>query len=348
MWGSNMSANVALKLLTASAVWLGLATACAQPADQGAGGTLEQIRVHGVSLEGNLEGDDPERDVFVYLPPSYASQPNRRYPVIYFLHGYTATAQAYVDYLNIPDAADAAIAAGVGEAIIVLPDAYTLFSGSMYANSPTIGDWESFIADDLVGYVDARYRTLPDRLSRGLSGHSMGGYGTLRIGMKRPDVFGALYAMSSCCLLNEAPSPEAVEAQIAERGDAPAPNGGFANALSAQAAAFAPNPDRPPRYYDWPTDAGVEQRLIEAKYLANSPLVMVDQYVPSLLRYQAIALDIGDADPLLDNNVRLDEALDRLGIPHVFEIYAGDHGNRVRARFADELLPFFSVNLTVE
>jgi S-formylglutathione hydrolase FrmB len=331
-------------LITCVAV-LGLTSACAQQVPEG---TLEQIRVHGVSLDGNLEGDDPTRDVLVYLPPSYASEPDRRYPVIYFLHGYTSTAQRYADRVGLPEAADAAIAGGVRETIIVLPDAYTLYSGSMYASSPTIGDWEGFIADDLVDYIDAHYRTLPDRLSRGLSGHSMGGYGTMRIGMKRPEVFGALYAMSSCCLWNEAPSREAVEAQMAERGDAPAPNGGFANALSAQAAAFAPNPDRPPRYFDWPYENGEEVPFVKAKYLANSPLVMVDQYVPNLLRYEGIGIDVGDEDPLLEVNVRLDEALKRLAVPHAFAIYAGDHVNRVRARFADELLPFFSATLAFD
>jgi pimeloyl-ACP methyl ester carboxylesterase len=168
---------------------------------QPAAGKLEQIRVHGAALDGNLSGDDATRDVFVYLPPSYAREPNRRYPVVYFLHGYTATAQAYVKFVDLPQAADAAIAAGGREMIIVLPDAFTKWSGSMYSSSVTTGDWESYVAHDLVAYIDSHYRTIAKRESRGLSGHSMGGYGTWRIGMKRPDVFGALYAMSSCCLL---------------------------------------------------------------------------------------------------------------------------------------------------
>jgi S-formylglutathione hydrolase FrmB len=232
--------------------------------------------------------------------------------------------------------------------IIVIPDAYTKYSGSMYSNSPTIGDWERFIAEDLVGFIDSHYRTLARRSSRGLGGHSMGGYGTLRIGMKHADVFGALYAMSSCCLLNEAPSREAVEAQVAERGGAPAPEGGFANALSAQAAAWAPNPDKPPHYYDWPYENGRALPLVKAKWAANSPLLMVDQYVPSLRSFAAIAIDIGDADPLRENNERLDTALSRLGVDHTFELYEGDHTNRVPSRFETLLLPFFSQALVIE
>jgi S-formylglutathione hydrolase FrmB len=133
---------------------------------QAPSGTLERIRVHGPALEGNLSGDDATREVFVYLPPSYATEIGRRYPVVYFLHGYTATAEAYRDYLELPRSVDQAIADGAREAIVVLPDAFTLYSGSMYSNSVTTGDWESFVADDLVAYIDEHYRTLATQQSR--------------------------------------------------------------------------------------------------------------------------------------------------------------------------------------
>ena len=323
-------------------------------------GKLEQIRVHGAALDGNLSGDDSTRDVFVYLPPSYARDKSRRYPVVYFLHGYTATAAAYVKFLDLPQAADAAIESGVQEMIVVLPDAFTKWSGSMYSSSVTTGDWESYVANDLVAYVDSHYRTLAKRESRGLSGHSMGGYGTWRIGMKRPDVFGALYAMSSCCLLIDParggdPIARAARERASGQGseDAAArpqqrgPAAGFANALSAQAAAWAPNPDNPPDFFDLPTKNGEIDPLVAAKWLANSPLLMVDQYVPSLKRYRAIALDVGNADPLGADNLKLDAELKRLHIDHGFEQYEGDHGNRVKERFATKLLPYFSQHLAV-
>ncbi len=319
-------------------------------------GKLERIRVPGPSLEGNLEGDDATRDVFVYLPPSYSRDTRRRYPVVIFLHGYTSTAEAYVRTLALPQSADNAIAGGAREMIVVLPDAFTAYSGSMYSSSVTTGDWESYIAGDLVDYIDTHYRTLARRESRGLSGHSMGGYGTVRIGMKRPDAFGALYAMSSCCLLIDPARggdvvmraarerTAAAPASDAERGR-PDPSAGFANALSAQAAAWAPNPDNPPQYFDLPFKNGELDPLVAAKWLANAPLLMVDQYVPSLKRYRAIALDVGNADPLREDNVNLAAALTRLRVPHTFEEYEGDHGNRVRERFAARVLPFFSEHL---
>jgi len=322
------------------------------------GSTVERIKVRGASLEGNLEGDDPNRDVVVYLPPSYSREPARRYPVVYFLHGYAANVDAYVRLLRLQEAADKAIADGVKEMILVLPDAFTVYSGSMYSNSPTTGDWEGYISRDLVAYVDSHYRTIANRDSRGLSGHSMGGYGTMRVGMKHPEVFSALYSMSACCLMNNpaaargrgdaAPAQAAAPQNNPARGAAPAgrgQGGGFANALSAQAAAWAPNPMNPPQYFDLPTKDGEVQPLIAAKWVANSPLVMVDQYVPNLKRYRAIAIDVGDKDPLGGSNVDLDNALTRLGVPHTFEQYEGDHGNRVAARFVSHLLPFFSKQL---
>jgi enterochelin esterase-like enzyme len=126
---------------------------------------------------------------------------SRRYPVIYDLHGYSLTAERWVGILKAREAIDRAIATGKArEMIVVFPDAMSLHNGSMYSSSVATGDWETFIARDLVSYIDSHYRTLAKRDSRGLSGHSMGGYGAFRIGMKRPDVFSVLYPMSSCCL----------------------------------------------------------------------------------------------------------------------------------------------------
>src|SRR5688572_22748991 len=326
-------------------------------------GTLERITVHGRALEGNLEGDSPDRPVVVYLPPSYARETDRRYPVLYFLHGYTATAEAYVKSLAVPDSIDRAVAAGAREMIVVIPDAFTKYSGSMFSNSPTTGDWETFIARDLTEFIDKRYRTIASREGRGLAGHSMGGYGTIRIGMKQPGAFAALYAMSSCCLMND---PAARGAGPGPRGDAPgrgeaAPRGagagrgdgraagagrggGMANALSAQAAAWAPNTTTPP-FFDLPTKDGEIQPLIAAKWIANSPLVMVDQYVPALRSMRAIALDVGNQDPFVGTNTQLAESLTRLGVTRTFEVYEGDHGNRIRERFESQALRFFSQHL---
>ena len=102
---------------------------------------------------------------------------------------------------------EGAFARGAPEMIVVMPDSKTVHNGSMYSSSVTVGDFEQFIARDVVSSIDARYRTIPKRTSRGLAGHSMGGYGASRIGMKQADVFGSLYIMSPCCLAPRGAGP---------------------------------------------------------------------------------------------------------------------------------------------
>src|SRR5512143_2405908 len=162
--------------------------------------TVEHVKIHGPALEGNLEGNAVDRDVIVFLPPSYARETSRRYPVVYALHGYSIGAEQWTHEIHVPQTIEGAFAQGTKEMIVVLPDSKTAHNGSMYSSSVTTGDFERFIAHDVVAYVDAHYRTIPERASRGLVGHSMGGYGATRIGMKHSDVFGSLYIMSPCCL----------------------------------------------------------------------------------------------------------------------------------------------------
>jgi enterochelin esterase-like enzyme len=158
-------------------------------------GTIERITVHGKALEGNGQGDSPDRAVAVYLPPSYAGDQNRRFPTVYLLHGANGTESAFIDGSALQASADRlAGAQGFSEFIVVTPNASTQ-KGGMYASSPA-GDWERFVAEDLVGYVDSHYRTLTHRMSRGLAGHDTGAGAALRIGMKRPEVFSNLYVLS--------------------------------------------------------------------------------------------------------------------------------------------------------
>jgi enterochelin esterase-like enzyme len=161
-------------------------------------GTVERITVHGKALEGNREGDSPDRGVTVYLPPTYAQDQARRYPVLYLLHGAGVRDDMFTaPPVALAESADAlSPVQGFSDLIIVTPDASTMQKGGMYASSPAGGDWERFIADDLVAHIDGAYRTLALRMSRGLAGHGAGADGAWRIGLKRPDVFSSLYFMS--------------------------------------------------------------------------------------------------------------------------------------------------------
>src|ERR1022692_4670429 len=261
--------------------------------------TVEHIKIHGKALEGNLEGDAVDRDVIVFLPPSYAKSKSKRYPVVYALHGYSIGAEQWTHEIHVPQTIEGAFAEGAKEMIVVLPDSKTLHNGSMYSSSVTTGDFEKFISRDVLVYMDAHYRTIPDRLSRGLVGHSMGGYGATRIGMKHADVFGSLYIMSPCCLSARPAGPanpeleKALEAVKTPEDSAKLPF--FARAQLASAAAWSPDPKNPPLYLDLPMkdgtarpEDGTARPEVLAKWAANAPLAFIDQYIGNLRQYRAI------------------------------------------------------------
>jgi enterochelin esterase-like enzyme len=321
--------------------------------------TVEQIKIHGTALEGNLEGDAVDRDVIVFLPPSYSKDKHRRYPVVYALHGYSIGAEQWSHEIHVPQTIEGAFAKGAQEMIVVLPDSKTVYNGSMYSSSVTTGDFERFISHDVVEYIDAHYRTIPERTSRGLVGHSMGGYGASRIGMKHPDVFGALYIMSPCCMSPMAGGGPGPADQMKERAiagekkvagakspaDLAAQSPGFGAAQYATAAAWAPDPKNPPLYFDLPTKDGVPDPEIVAKFTANSPLAFVDQYIGNLKQYRAISMDVGDQDGLRIDAGKLHDIFDKYGIANNFEIYPGTHTSAVADRFQNHVMPFFSKNL---
>jgi len=321
--------------------------------------TVEHIKVHGAALEGNLEGDAVDRDVIVLLPPSYNADKHRRYPVVYALHGYSIGAEQWTHEIHVPQTIEGAFAQGAHEMIVVLPDSKTVYNGSMYSSSVTTGDFENYIARDVVAYMDAHYRTIPKRTSRGLVGHSMGGYGASRIGMKHPDVFGVLYIMSPCCMSPMAgggsgPADRMKEMAIANEkkvaaarspAELAAQSPGFGAAQFATAAAWAPDPKNPPLYFDLPTKDGIPVPEIQAKFAANAPLAFIDQYIGDLKQYRAISIDVGDQDGLRFDAAKLHNILDNYGVANTFEIYSGTHTSAVADRFQNHVMPFFSKNL---
>jgi len=311
--------------------------------------TVEHIKIHGTALEGNLEGDAVDRDAMVFLPPSYSQDNARRYPVVYALHGYSIGAEQWTHEIHVPQTIEGAFAEGAKEMIIVLPDSKTMHNGSMYSSSVTTGDFENYVAHDVVAYIDAHYRTLPTRLSRGLVGHSMGGYGAARIGMKHADVFGSLYIMSPCCLSARPAGPVNPEVEqkleSVKTAEDSAKLSFFERAQLASAAAWSPDPKNPPLYLDLPFKDGAAQPDVLAKWAANAPLAFIDQYIGGLRRYRAIAIDVGDQDRLQTDTVKLHEVLDKYGIANSFDLYHGTHTSNVADRFQNHVMPFFSKNL---
>jgi S-formylglutathione hydrolase FrmB len=219
----------------------------------------------------------------------------------------------------------------------------------MYSSSPTTGDFEKFISHDLVAYIDAHYRTIPRRESRGLVGHSMGGYGASRIGMKHPDVFGSLYIMSPCCMAARGAgtgNPEMEKALAAVKTPEDSAKLSFGlRAQLASASAWSPNPKNPPLYLDLPFKNGSVDPEVIAKWAANAPLSFVDQYIGNLRQYKGISIDVGDQDGLRTGAAKLHDVLNNYGVANSFEVYPGTHTSAVADRFQNHVMPFFTNNL---
>jgi S-formylglutathione hydrolase len=321
-----------------------------------AGGITHVDTIPAPSLRNNLFGDPDTRLATVYLPPGY-SKGAKRYPVVYLLHGFAADHRAFMkgayQNLNVRISMDSLIRAGLAkEMIVVTPNARSFFDGSFYANSPVSGNWEDFIVRDLVRYMDRRYRTIRKSSGRGIAGHSMGGYGAFRIGMRNPDTFSAVYMMSACCLssldslkqLGSAAWKKAV--MVKDTGEFR--RAGFIpNIIYGVAGVYSPNPSKPPLFVDLPLrlegDSLVRVPSIADRW-QDTPVAIAPTYAGSIRRLH-IAFDAGDADgfPDIPANVRrLDSLLTSLGIPHDAEVYGGTHGSRIRNRLESKVFPFFS------
>jgi S-formylglutathione hydrolase FrmB len=325
----------------------------------GQDGKMINLTIHAVSLEGNLVEESPDLSVGVFLPPGYDEQSNKRYPVMYWLHGYagwknTTGKAGWND--DLVTSVSKLIASGeVKPMIIVMPDGTNRFGGSFYTNSFTTGNWEDFIAYELPEYIDENYRTIPGPESRGIAGFSMGGSGAIKIAMKHPDIFSAVYGTSSCCLtlsptdfnentINETMSIDSWEAL--EKGSF------FAKAIHASSAAYAPNSANPPFYSDLPYllngDSISINENANAKWSANTVAWMADQYISNLQQLRAIAFDGGTGDSFTVGSQYFSDALTQIKVKHSFEIFDGGHNDKTNERIQTKILPYFSEILISE
>lgn len=325
-------------------------------------GKIKTDEFHFVSLEANLVGDSPRRSVLVYLPPGYEQQKKTRYPVVYLLHGFNGYGVGNKGWIreggtfNVEAISRLIAEMKISPMIIVMPDGSNRYGGSMYTNSITTGNWEDYIARELVAFIDKNYRTLPRAESRGIAGHSMGGYGALKIAMKHPDVFGAVYGTSSCCLtyLPGAVTSQSLMAAMKLASFEEADKAPFPVRVSfAFAAAWSPNPTKPPFFSEYPfTENGDDTARaadFTARWHANIPTYMADQFVPNLRRLRGMAFDAGTQEQgVQKSNRQFGEALKRNRIEHTFEVFDGGHTDKVRERIETKMLPFFSRMLVAQ
>ena len=321
--------------------------------------------VHGVSLEKTATGESADRAVSVYLPPSYATQTAKRYPVVYLLHGIVDTEETWTKawtekndgYATVQDVMDKGIAAGkFGEMIVVMPNERTKWFGSFYVNSASTGNWEDFTARELVAYIDRKYRTLTRPESRGIAGHSMGGYGALTLAMKHPEVFSVAYGLNPALLGWAADlsldNPALLRTVQAKTYDELLPGENvFTIGLLTVAQAVSPNPNKPPFYADLPF--ALSNGKLQPNEPAYSrwqeffPVNMVARYRDNFKKLRGYRFDSGYEDefrfiPL--NSRAFSATLTGNGIDHIFEEYNGDHRNRLwgrTGRLHTELFPYF-------
>jgi hypothetical protein len=160
-------------------------------------GRLDEHVIASELLRGNPLGDPHERPLRVYVPPGYDGEPGRRYPSVYVIQGYTGNVAMWANrspYRQpFPETADAVFARGEAPpAIVVYVDAWTAYGGSQFVDSPGTGRYHSYLCDEVVPWVDGRYRTKDDPAQRAIMGKSSGGFGAMITPMLRPDLFGAL------------------------------------------------------------------------------------------------------------------------------------------------------------
>jgi S-formylglutathione hydrolase len=336
-----------------------------QPSDQLRPGALENLMVHSPALAGNKLGDPADQSISIYLPPSYKASVSKRYPTLYLLHGFDSNIRSWTSHgyqdMNLQSSMDALIAAGtVREMIVVVPNGRNAYLGSFYTNSSVTGGWEDFVARDVVSYVDSHYRTITRAASRGIAGHSMGGYAAIMMGMKHPEVFSSVYAMSPCCLGMEADltsiNPVWRAALAAKNknkdqfGSDPQTIEQFwVDAFLSLAAAFSPNPNEGPLFVDLPykdqNGSLVVNEPAWAEWHAKMPLDIVSNYATNLLQLRGLFIDYGMADDFshIPVTVRLfSDKLATLGVPHTVAVYQGDHSDHIRERLETSALPFFS------
>lgn len=313
----------------------------------------------------NPGGENPTRRVTVYLPPGYDDS-EERYPVIYYLHGFTWSDSLMIAVDHFDQLLDKAIATGkIKPVIVVMPDQYTLYRGSWYTNSSLTGKWADFTAKDLVSFVDENYRTIPEAESRGVAGHSMGGQGAIKMGMLFPDVFSSVYALAPAILgaitegfgirgnsyqrVNEISSREELVAGWDEFES---------NAIVAVGRAYTPNLDKPPFYADFPYEYVNDSLIINYDVLntwkQKSVIGMIDEHIDNLRKLKALKLDWGrneDSEFIPTTCLEFSKKLENLGIEHYAEEYIGDHGNKLwtdDGRTLNDMLPFFDTYLQFE
>jgi len=311
-------------------------------------GRIDEHVVTSAALAGNPLGDPVQRPLWVYVPPGY-DHSDRRLPSVYVIQGYTGSLAMWGNReafrRPFPETADALFASGQAPpCIVVWVDAWTAYGGSQFVDSPGTGRYHTYLCEDVVPFVDARYRTLDSAAHRGIQGKSSGGFGAMITPMLRPDLFGGLAthagdALYECCYIPE--FPKAVRALRDWGGDIGAWWQDFRSRpaftrsedhtllmMLGVAACFSSDDDGSPVLPFDPTTGRLRDQVWE-RWLAWDPVRMVRAHADALRSLRAVWIDGGTHDEwYLDlGAVAFRDALAEIGVTDVhFELFDGTHG----------------------
>jgi S-formylglutathione hydrolase FrmB len=316
-------------------------------------GRFDEHVIESEALRGNPLGDPHERPLWVYVPPGYDDEPDRRYASIYVIQGYTGQLDMWRNRspfgaATYPELCDEVFASGeVPPAIVVWVDAWTSLGGSQFLDSPAIGRYHSYLCDDVVSWVDARYRTIAEAAHRGIQGKSSGGYGAMVTPMLRPDLFGGLATHAGDALFEHCYEKDFGETLrilrdkyegsferfwedfrerplVTKSGDFVVVNTwGMAAAYSADEDGTVQLP------FD---EAGRLRHDVWERWLFWDSVRMVERHADALRGLRAVYIDAGKSDEYyLDLGAEaFRRELERIGVTDVFfELFDGKHGGIV-------------------
>jgi S-formylglutathione hydrolase FrmB len=312
-------------------------------------GRFDELTIDSRALRGNPLGDPHERPFWVYLPPGYDDAPSTRYPSVYVIQGLTGQLDMWRNRnpfrRNFPELADDLFARGEAPPVVVVwVDCWTSLGGSQFLDSPGTGKYLTYLCDEIVPFVDDRYRTIADAAHRGVQGKSSGGYGAMVLPMLRPDVWGGLATHAGDALFETCYQPEFRESARILRDQY---DGSFEDfwkdfrsrpAMSkdsdgvllndwCMAACYSTDPDGTVRL---PFDTTTGELIPEVweRWLELDPVRMVPGHADALRSLRAIYIDAGDKDQFyLDLGAEaFRRALEQIGVTDIaFELFDGTH-----------------------
>lgn len=322
-------------------------------------GTLETRQIRSESFAASKIGISPVRNVSVYLPPGYRA-PGKRFPVVYFLNYFFEDHREPFASHGAKALLDKAMAEGViGDVIVVTADFSTPAGTSWYVDSSVTGNWEDFMVRELVPHIDATYRTLATRDSRGIAGDGPGAYGAIRFGMRHPELFGAVYGLQPVASgpgIQPTHSRPNFERMARATSLDDLRNDGFSLIFTSIYQAFSPNPNRPPLFFDPPVRRVGERIVVDSDTMARfqrgfALTALLPAYADNLKSLRGFKFDWGRQDTLVDHVYgaqAFSNLLAEYGVPHEAEEHGGGFRDRhwgEQGRFYTDLLPFFARTL---